>query len=51
MTERTPVRAALNCCGAISARVADVIALKDDPQLVGVADVVFDSRREVAVEA
>jgi glyceraldehyde-3-phosphate dehydrogenase (NAD(P)) len=43
-------RVAVNGYGVIGKRVADVIALQDDLELVGVADVVSDYRLRVAVE-
>src|SRR5207245_11595462 len=43
-------RVAVNGYGVIGKRVADAVALQDDMQLVGVADVVHDYRVKVAVE-
>ena len=43
-------RVAVNGYGVIGKRVADAVALQDDMQLVGVADVVSDYRIKVAVE-
>ena len=48
MMERPSVRVAVNGCGVISVPVADVVALQGDPQLVGVADVVFSYRIRLA---
>lgn len=48
-TQRRP-RVAVNGYGVIGKRVADAIALQDDMELVGVADVVHDYRIRVAVE-
>lgn len=44
------VRVAVNGYGVIGKRVADAVALQDDMELVGVADVVSDYRIRVAVE-
>lgn len=44
------IRVAVNGYGVIGKRVADAVALQDDMQLVGVADVVSDYRIRVAVE-
>lgn len=44
------VRVAVNGYGVIGKRVADAVALQDDMQLVGVADVVYDYRIRVAME-
>lgn len=44
------VRVAVNGYGVIGKRVADAVALQDDMELVGVADVVYDYRIRVAVE-
>jgi glyceraldehyde-3-phosphate dehydrogenase (NAD(P)) len=44
------VRVAVNGYGVIGKRVADAVALQDDMELVGVADVVSDYRIKVAVE-
>lgn len=49
MTERI-ARVAVNGYGVIGKRVADAVALQDDMQLAGVADVVYDYRIQVAVE-
>lgn len=43
------VRVAVNGYGVIGKRVADAVALQDDMELVGVADVVSDHRIQVAV--
>lgn len=44
------VRVAVNGFGVIGKRVADAVALQDDMELVGVADVISDYRIGVAVE-
>lgn len=44
------VRVAVNGYGVIGKRIADAVALQDDMELVGVADVVTDYRIRVAVE-
>jgi glyceraldehyde-3-phosphate dehydrogenase (NAD(P)) len=44
------VRVAVNGYGVIGKRIADAIAVQDDMELVGVADVVSDWRIKVAVE-
>jgi glyceraldehyde-3-phosphate dehydrogenase (NAD(P)) len=44
------VRVLVNGYGVIGKRVADAVALQDDMELVGVADVVSDWRIKVAVE-
>lgn len=44
------VRVAVNGYGVIGKRVADAVALQDDMELVGVADVTFDYRIRVAAE-
>lgn len=44
------VRVAVNGYGVIGKRVADAVALQDDMELVGVADVASDYRIRVAVE-
>ncbi|HLE16356.1 MAG TPA: type II glyceraldehyde-3-phosphate dehydrogenase [Anaerolineales bacterium] len=44
------VRVAVNGYGVIGKRIADAIAIQDDMELVGVADVVSDWRIKVAVE-
>jgi len=44
------VRVAVNGYGVIGKRVADAVALQDDMELVGVADVVYDYRIRVAAE-
>jgi glyceraldehyde-3-phosphate dehydrogenase (NAD(P)) len=49
MNTRT-VRVAVNGYGVIGKRVADAVALQDDMELVGVADIVSDYRIKVAVE-
>ncbi|QIN84464.1 type II glyceraldehyde-3-phosphate dehydrogenase [Rubrobacter tropicus] len=43
-------RVAINGYGVIGKRVADAVALQDDMELVGVADVMHDYRIRVAVE-
>lgn len=43
-------RVGINGFGVIGKRVADAVALQDDMQLVGIADVVYDYRVRVAVE-
>ena len=50
MPSSRPVRVAVNGYGVIGKRVADAIALQDDMELVGIADVVTDYRIRVAVE-
>jgi glyceraldehyde-3-phosphate dehydrogenase (NAD(P)) len=49
MTSRK-IRVAVNGYGVIGKRVADAVALQDDMELVGVADVVSDYRIRAAVE-
>ncbi len=44
------VRVAVNGYGVIGKRVADAVALQDDMELVGVADVAYDYRVQVAAE-
>jgi len=44
------IRVAVNGYGVIGKRIADAVALQDDMELVGVADVVSDWRIRVAVE-
>ena len=44
------VRVAVNGYGVIGKRIADAVALQDDMELVGIADVVSDWRIRVAVE-
>lgn len=44
------VRVAVNGCGVIGKRVADAVALQEDMEVAGVADVVSDYRIRVAVE-
>ncbi len=44
------VRVAVNGYGVIGKRIADAVAVQDDMELVGVADVVSDWRIKVAVE-
>ena len=44
------VRVAINGYGVIGKRIADAVAVQDDMELVGVADVVSDWRIRVAVE-
>ncbi len=50
MAQTAQARVAVNGYGVIGKRVADAVALQDDMQLVGVADVVSDYRIRVAVE-
>lgn len=50
MAERAKARVAVNGYGVIGKRIADAVALQDDMELVGVADVVSDYRIRVAVE-
>lgn len=47
---QTSVRVGVNGYGVIGKRVADAIAVQDDMELVGVADVVSDYRIRVAAE-
>lgn len=49
MTSRK-VRVAVNGFGVIGKRVADAVALQDDMELVGVADIVSDYRIRTAIE-
>ena len=49
MTDKT-ARVAVNGYGVIGKRVADAVALQDDMQLVGIADVISDYRIRAAVE-
>ena len=44
------VRVAVNGYGVIGKRVADAVALQEDMELVGIADVTYDYRIRVAVE-
>jgi len=44
------VRVAVNGYGVIGKRVADAVALQDDMELAGVADVTYDYRIRVAIE-
>lgn len=44
------VRAAVNGYGVIGKRIADAVAMQDDMELVGVADIVSDWRIKIAVE-
>src|SRR5512144_2088276 len=44
------VRVVVNGYGVIGKRIADAIAVQDDMELVGVADVVSDWRIKVAIE-
>ena len=44
------VRVAVNGYGVIGKRIADAVALQDDMELVGIADVGYDYRVRVAVE-
>lgn len=48
--EGRKVRVAVNGYGVIGKRVADAVALQDDMELIGVADVVSDYRIRVAVQ-
>jgi glyceraldehyde-3-phosphate dehydrogenase (NAD(P)) len=48
--EEGKIRVAVNGYGVIGKRVADAVALQDDMELIGVADVVRDYRIRVAVE-
>lgn len=48
--EKKKARVAVNGYGVIGKRIADAVALQDDMELVGVADVVTDYRIRVAVE-
>ena len=48
--ESRRVRVAVNGYGVIGKRIADAVALQDDMELVGVADVVTNYRMRVAVE-
>src|SRR5690606_26946882 len=50
MAKGAKARVAINGYGVIGKRVADAVALQDDMELVGVADVVSDYRIRVAVE-
>lgn len=47
---RNKIRVAVNGYGVIGKRVADAVALQDDMELAGVADIVYDYRIRVAVE-
>lgn len=49
-THNHKVRVAVNGYGVIGKRIADAVAVQDDMELVGVADVVSDWRIKVAVE-
>jgi glyceraldehyde-3-phosphate dehydrogenase (NAD(P)) len=44
------VRVIVNGYGVIGKRIADAVAVQDDMELVGVADVVSDWRIKIAVE-
>ena len=44
------VRVGVNGYGVIGKRVADAVALQDDMELVGIADVVSDWRIKVALQ-
>jgi glyceraldehyde-3-phosphate dehydrogenase (NAD(P)) len=44
------VRVAVNGYGVIGKRIADAVAMQDDMELVGVADIVSDWRIKIAVE-
>ena len=44
------IRVAVNGYGVIGKRIADAVAIQDDMELVGIADVVSDWRVKVAVE-
>ena len=46
----TKVRVAVNGFGVIGKRIADAVALQDDMELIGVADIVSDWRIRVALE-
>lgn len=48
--ENRGVRVAINGYGVIGKRVADAVALQDDMELVGIADVAHDYRVRVAAE-
>ena len=48
--EKKRARVAVNGYGVIGKRIADAVALQDDMELVGVADVITDYRIRVAVE-
>jgi glyceraldehyde-3-phosphate dehydrogenase (NAD(P)) len=50
MARQRTVRVAVNGYGVIGKRVADAVALQDDMELVGVADVAADYRIRLAVE-
>lgn len=50
MSTNSKARVAVNGYGVIGKRVADAVALQDDMELVGVADVSTDYRIRVAVE-
>jgi glyceraldehyde-3-phosphate dehydrogenase (NAD(P)) len=47
---KNKVRVAVNGYGVIGKRAADAVALQDDMELAGVADVVYDYRIRMAVE-
>ncbi len=50
MAKNRKVRVGVNGYGVIGKRVADAVALQDDMELVGVADVTYDYRMRVAAE-
>jgi glyceraldehyde-3-phosphate dehydrogenase (NAD(P)) len=50
MAKSSRARVAVNGYGVIGKRVADAVALQDDMELVGVADVISDYRIRVAIE-
>ena len=50
MPQQPRARVAVNGYGVIGKRVADAIALQDDMELVGIADVAFDWRIRVAAD-
>lgn len=49
MTDRRAIRVAVNGYGVIGKRVADAVAVQEDMELAGIADVVTDWRPAVAV--
>ena len=50
MASNKKVRVAVNGYGVIGKRVADAVALQDDMELVGIADINYDYRVRVAAE-
>lgn len=44
MTQRNPVRVAVNGFGVIGKRVVDAVRVQDDMELVGVSDIASDWR-------